>query len=506
MSTFSELFESHVSKRNISISGLGKYCQFDRANIYKIIHGKRNAPDLRFVEQAASYMKLTPSERLEFIEAWHISEIGEGIYLSRKAIRDFILHFPERIGTLSREGPEQVPGLQYLVQDRLGYRGNASEPAFETYVLVDSKAVNTAAFELITEAFNRKFGTICLLLQPDYNFLFSLLSSVTEEDSRISVEHIICMDTDPSPDRGSDSITCLQLIQDLQRTVPLYQNNLNYQSFYFYDKVQSHYHSLNGLSCMILTETAALLCTSDYRQGLVLHSAEAVKLLHRIFQEYRQSCVNYFLPVSSMDMMFSQETTIEPSEEAAYIFQAEPSLCAYTDAPVLNRLISRQLPNRTEYILALDARMKKQYEAVSCPGFCRYHTLSGIRHFLDTGILLDLPRWLYSPFPPRERIRLTEKMLEHARGRDNSFRLLKEPFAEVSLQMHLYIRSNGGYLLFTGRNNDLICLVIREPSLLEAFRDYFETLGEKELYTQEESIASVQAMLKSYSGQFPDSG
>ena len=495
MSTFSELFELHISRKGISIAGLGKYCQYDRANLYKVIHGKRNAPDLSFVEMAASYMHLTPAERQEFIEAWHISEIGEGIYLRRKAIRRFILHFPERISTLSRDASQTDPD-PLLSGERQGYRVPASEPAFETYVLVDSEAVNSAAYDMITDAFSRKVGTIRLFLQPDYVFLFNLLSSVTSEDSHISVEHIICLDIAEADETNGGA--CLQLIQDLQRMVPLYQNDLNYQSFYFFDRVQSHYKNLNGLCSMILTESAALLCTSDYRQGLVLHSPEAVTLLHRMFQEYRQSCVCCFQPMSSLDIINSMQSPAITSDKGARLFQAEPDLTPYMDAPLLGRRLSGQLPNRTSYILSMDARFKKQYEAMCAPDFCRYHTLTGIRHFLESGILLNLPRWIYTPFTPEERIRLVKSMLEHCRKRENSFYLLKEPYAGIGLQMHMYMQSSDGRLLFTGRNNDIICLVIREPSLTEAFIDYFDTLDEAEKWSWKESLDMVQALLQEF--------
>lgn len=44
MSEFSNILSQFIHEKNIKVYPLSKYCDFDRATMYKIINGKRNPP------------------------------------------------------------------------------------------------------------------------------------------------------------------------------------------------------------------------------------------------------------------------------------------------------------------------------------------------------------------------------------------------------------------------------------------------------------------------------
>lgn len=56
MSEFSQMLSKFIKERDTNIYMLAKYCNYDRANMYKLTSGKRNAPDLPFVKKLAEYM------------------------------------------------------------------------------------------------------------------------------------------------------------------------------------------------------------------------------------------------------------------------------------------------------------------------------------------------------------------------------------------------------------------------------------------------------------------
>ena len=62
MSEFSQMLSKFIKERDTNIYMLAKYCNYDRANMYKLTSGKRNAPDLPFVKKLAEYMHLSPDE------------------------------------------------------------------------------------------------------------------------------------------------------------------------------------------------------------------------------------------------------------------------------------------------------------------------------------------------------------------------------------------------------------------------------------------------------------
>ena len=71
---------------------------------------------------------------------------------------------------------------------------------------------------------------------------------------------------------------------------------LNYSLWYYYDRIQSHYYNFNLFPCMILTSDAAILCSSDYQNGIFIKSPDVVQLLWNQFISYKEQCSLFFRP------------------------------------------------------------------------------------------------------------------------------------------------------------------------------------------------------------------
>ena len=96
MSEFSNMLSQFIHEKNIKVYPLSKYCDFDRATMYKIINGKRNPPSRDIIEKMAYFMKLTPTEYEQFKEAYEISRVGADNYYRRKSTENFLMHFPDK--------------------------------------------------------------------------------------------------------------------------------------------------------------------------------------------------------------------------------------------------------------------------------------------------------------------------------------------------------------------------------------------------------------------------
>lgn len=99
MSEFSQMLSKFIKERDTNIYMLAKYCNYDRANMYKLTSGKRNAPDLPFVKKLAEYMHLSPAEEKQLIEKYKISVVGYETYYRRKNIEEFYqnLHLQKQL-------------------------------------------------------------------------------------------------------------------------------------------------------------------------------------------------------------------------------------------------------------------------------------------------------------------------------------------------------------------------------------------------------------------------
>lgn len=68
----------------------------DRSNMYKILNGKRNPSSAQMVQSIADFLRLTPLERYDLLEAYQVTITGYDTYYRRKHVQDFIAYFTHR--------------------------------------------------------------------------------------------------------------------------------------------------------------------------------------------------------------------------------------------------------------------------------------------------------------------------------------------------------------------------------------------------------------------------
>lgn len=99
MSEFSNILSQFIHEKSIKVYPLSKYCNFDRATMYKIINGKRNPPSQDIIDKMSDFMKLTPTEYEQFKEVMKFPELDQIIIIEEKVQKIFSCIF--RISFLS---------------------------------------------------------------------------------------------------------------------------------------------------------------------------------------------------------------------------------------------------------------------------------------------------------------------------------------------------------------------------------------------------------------------
>ena len=236
MSVFSDTLTRYIEHKNIKVFSLAKYCNLDRSTMYKILNGKRNPPSSEVFEKMTQFMHLTPIEYNFLKETLEITQVGPDTLVSQQHI-DYYIH-----------------------------------------QMILSESVHAD-------------GKIAMFIQPDYKFLFSLLASLHASAS-LKIDHIFCVGTEYAFTKDHQLIN----LKYLREIFPLYMAGLNYSLWYYYDRIQSHYYNFNLFPCMILTSDAAILCSSDYQNGIFIKSPDVVQLLWNQFISYKEQCSLFFRP------------------------------------------------------------------------------------------------------------------------------------------------------------------------------------------------------------------
>lgn len=465
MTEFSKLFSKFIHTKDIKVYSLAKYCNLDRSTLYKIISGKREPASLELVKKFSEFLQLTPREHQCFMEAYEITVVGADVYYRRKSIQDFLMHFPDdfSVKTTDRQKPSVSRHFSPCSADS------------SCISLQNQFDVTYTLREMITsEAFNKK-GEIFLLLQPDYPYIFDLLKNIDIPDT-IKIQHIFCLNNKDMLTFDYRSVH----IEYLKMIFPLYIQNLNYQAYCFYDNIQSHFHNMNLLPCLILTSTCAITFSSDYQYGIFYREPSIISQFHKFFRNTITNCSPLFnvlrLSNENIDTLFNI-TLSTSNAQKNYLLQPEACFTPFISEEIIEHALLPELVHKDHFLDTVKTCFAGVSKIILEHPALVLFSRNGIEHFVKTGCLKEIPGSFARPFLPKERRQILEAFLPYCRN--GLYRMLKPPLEHFPVNLHLCINAQMGFLTFENAASETLYFIINEPSFLMIFIDYIESLENK---------------------------
>ena len=485
MSEFSSYLKEYIALHNINVSTMVKYCNMDRGTMYKYINGKLLPPSLELIQRMAEYMQLSPAEQGIFFENYHISKVGRYTYLRRKKAEQFLTEFPDSTVHLSMKNMSAIPAAP-----------SASVTAPDGYVsclaLNSSSALNGQVCQILQNEMGTKNPCLALFLQPEYSFIMQYMAAHIETYKSMEITHIFCLDQVHSVQSGHT----FENMDYLKKILPLYFGSLNYRPYYYYENIRSHFNSFNFFPCLILTTHEAVTCTSDFSQGIYYSEPSVVQLFWNFFNYYKSKCAPLLSPAASI---LAECHTLIPmiSNIRSYSIQGEPCVVPVFPENLLEKYVLKNIEHRDELIQAISLYLRSSNETLykyKCQIYC---TLDGLRTFLETGFLDELPAEIRQPFDMADRLTLVKQIYKAAQA--GCYYLLNDVLSKVPVTLHMSINPHGGYFLLKNNQGQTIYLLIQEPWLIETFYDYVSELPPTHTYTIEDSCRMIWDLIREFS-------
>ena len=482
MSEFSNTLSQFIHEKNIKVYSLIKYCNFDRSTMYKIINGKRNPPSKETLDKMAEFMHLTPAEYSRFVEAYEITKAGADNYYRRKNAQNFLMNFPDSFSI----HPENH--ASYTTVDK-AFSEFSSCAALSTQL-----ELNYVIHCILSEEARAAKGKIALFLQPDYEFLFNLLASLNL-DCSLEIRQILCLSNVETLTKDHELYT----LKYFRNIFPLYLRNLDYQAYYFYDSIHSHFFNLNAFPYFIVTSKYAVACSSDYQQGIFYSEPSVVKQFWRLFHSCQGKCQSLFQVFHLTPQNAPMLSNIGLNETESYLLQPEACLTPFISNDILETALSRNIPNRQQLI-----KMLREFFRANTRNLSHMHvyfTEKGIRRFIETGKLKEIPTDFYRPFLPEERLQMLQALLPICY--QGYYRMLKQPLDQLPVNLHLCVNDNMGYFSFDNVENQTTYLMLNETGLLSVFLDYMQSLNDSNFYTPEETGNFIKSIIQNLQQHLP---
>ncbi len=468
MSTFSQLLSQYIEEKEIQVYGLARYCGYDRANMYKIIKGKRNPPGRNFVEKVAEYMHLLLAERECLYEAYEISVVGYDNYYRRKAVMKFLT--------------EISGGILFSVAPSIGIEMEVQIPEENLIPLEGSHNLRAGLLYILAEETRQKNGHIRMLMQPDTDFVVSILAMCSNSSFQTKIDHIFCLE-DAKGKIGKEknhSLTCLKNI------LPLYNYNYEYHTWYYYGSAPVQNEMFSLFPYIVLTSKYACVLTVDMKKGFLTGNTEMIKMLSLIFENCLSHTKRFAHLADQVENQIAFIKTTFSDQISGYCFQMTPCVMPVLTQELLEKYVKKNLPDRT----VLLEHLREYIEELSSQNLIHICSLDGILKFLEDGDISEIPSELYDIPEWSGRVEIVRRMFqtEYAKG----LRVLKKSMGSLDAQTYMYITPECGTLRIPVFSKRIINLWIQEPGMVFAFFDFCENLEPELFYTLEEARELVE--------------
>ena len=161
---------------------------------------------------------------------------------------------------------------------------------------------------------------------------------------------------------------------------------------------------------MILTSDAAILCSSDYQNGIFIKSPDVVQLLWNQFISYKEQCSLFFRPApltpenhkAVIDSMF--DTFYDQNDLIG--IQPEPCLTPFFTGNLLHEIFNYDLPQADAILAAAEQAFQMNMVKIQNEQFLIYSTREGLLQFAKTGLTDEIPEIFYHPLTVEQRIEI----------------------------------------------------------------------------------------------------
>lgn len=248
---------------------------------------------------------------------------------------------------------------------------------------------------------------------------------------------------------------------------------------------------------MILTSDAAILCSSDYQNGIFIKSPDVVQLLWNQFISYKEQCSLFFRPApltpenhrAVIDSMF--DTFYDQNDLIG--IQPEPCLTPFFTGNLLHEIFNYDLPQADAILAAAEQAFQMNMVKIQNEQFLIYSTREGLLQFAKTGLTDEIPKIFYHPLTVEQRIEILNGVRQCCET--GVYRFLQKPLSHLPHNLHFCIRGTMGSMVFRNNTGQIIVLNIEETCLVSIFRDYLEHMNPASYCSTEKATELVDQII-----------
>ena len=546
MSQFSDLLSFYAKRAGVSAPQIAAYCNMDRVTVYRFMKGKSLPKEKDTIFQFTEILRLTTREKGVLSEAYDLTRFGPHTYWERRYIRLFmrsftgsyplipILQYDLESQRQTCHETEVISGREYTigtiqqqinlackgksrtielimrtsispVMDMLLSAGKQDKELQITHLIPISRA-SVPESDAIARHAEQYLPEQCNLLlehERGLHFYRDKAESIDGTDGIVFVEDDFC----ERSSNTSHGVTS-ELLQSFYKVICLCAEGFEYTPLFYYSDSQE-LNQFPLYSNLLVTQNSAVLFTDDLHDSILFTGAHNITSFRRKFCNLAEGkpLLSYFYKdadslIRNMSKLFTKRN--RKQEDIEYYYTSLPCVIPILTNEIIQSHLrtealqvngderdNRLLDNITQYITAIQHKF-------AYPGNNQitFITESGIRAFMKTGRVAEVPPELYTPLTLEERKEILLKIANHPYFHVNIVkRELSAPEGLLSIEV---LNSKILFIEFYMERRGTCFIYINEPGIYLAFRNYFSNYPKEELFSEEESKKMLRSIAAEY--------
>lgn len=459
---FGNLLNELLQDRGIRVYELAKNLNIQRTNVYKMLTGERLPGDLNIVRKICQVLLLSPNESAQLIQAWRIDAMGETAYERRSAVVSFFNTFGKELNGKELFPYAEEPQPQIKIPSRPSTR-----PLMGVY------QVEQAIRDLCYLEASRPSGCIRLFVQPDSPFLISILADIGQRYPRLQIDHLFCLENTQKEKNGVYNFNTLRIM------LPVILAGGQYHLRCYYDSLSCLRTAAVFQPFFILTSDSILTFSFDYLYGTIQTNAGIRSMYELFYNNLFEQCTDMLKIDSRLPDILKTVCDNYVVNDKSCLVMSQPCLIQYISREMADTYLKPSLISE-EVRGYLDAYFEKIAAIYSNQSETCYFTREGIENFLNTGILDEIPDYIYTPLSVSDRKAVIRKLYHSCQSSPGQIRLLKNNHMTIAPRFMCNQIDDYVILTVNKASGTYYSLFILEPSIVFVLKDFFGFLAESD--------------------------
>lgn len=475
MSQFSEHLEQCIIDSGMTENQLVKLSGFNRSYIALMKNGQRISPDTEKMIKLLDALTLSPFEYDKLWTEYIRARMGEERYM----VVETILHLIESFGVISS----------------LSVKSQYCYEIPKVKVVTNEMDLKYMIKVVVEEEIRKKKGHVHMILQPDASGIINWLPGICKQNEEIQIRHIVCLERF----REGQEKKQIYNINILRELIPMMVSDSghNYEVYYYYDQISSHFNTSALLPSAIITSDYVINIASDFENAVISSEKEIVDLYERLFQNHKRKCKPMFRRFQNYMDIFEYYGANESWEGKQYVLSAQPCFGVLKTDNLVRKygeIASGKMLVMIENILRSNY---EQFKNSDCK-MISYCTKEGLVRFAEEGIIDELPKEIYRELDLSDRLEMLRMLVRMIKQGKYEIYLIDEH--EMELPKELFISTFGisevcMMYLSEDKNQRFILNEKRTAKLLVEFLEDFAQLP----YVQdkEKTVVFLEELIRS---------